>query len=151
MRANHARRRRAHLVIFFIFIVSNTAGLLTPLGDHPLFLGFLRGVPFHWTLSLFPQWALVVGILRVAFNIFDQYVFIKEDLETAGALAEGISQSRLCYIGRNNEWSTGLQVYGSSFRADPGSFSSPAALHSLQRVRLSRYRQGAGEEPNLSG
>src|SRR5437867_7736592 len=50
LRANHLRRHRSHLIIFFIFVVSNTAGLLTPLGDPPLFLGFLRGVPFHWTL-----------------------------------------------------------------------------------------------------
>ena len=75
IRANHIRQHKSHLVIFFIFIVSNTAGLLTPLGDPPLFLGFLRGVPFHWTFRLFPQWAFVVGILLVVFNFFEQYVF----------------------------------------------------------------------------
>src|SRR5215468_1811852 len=77
LRANHLSRHRAHLIVFFIFIVSNTAGLLTPLGDPPLFLGFLRGVPFQWTLRLFPQWALVVGSLLVVFNIYDQFVFNK--------------------------------------------------------------------------
>jgi len=71
LRANHKRQRTAHLAVFFIFIVSNTAGLLTPLGDPPLFLGFLRGVPFQWTLSLLPQWALVVGVLLFVFNIYD--------------------------------------------------------------------------------
>jgi Na+/H+ antiporter NhaD/arsenite permease-like protein len=94
MRANHKRRHRSHLIIFYIFVVSNTAGLLTPLGDPPLFLGFLRGVPFQWTLSLFPQWAFVVGVLLVVFNIFDQYVFIKEDVETPGALAEDVQPRR---------------------------------------------------------
>src|SRR6266513_2212783 len=49
--------------LFFIFVVSNVAGLLTPLGDPPLFLGFLRGVPFQWTLTLLPQWAFAVGFL----------------------------------------------------------------------------------------
>lgn len=98
MRANHARRRRSHLVIFFIFVVSNTAGLLTPLGDPPLFLGFLRGVPFQWTLSLLPQWAFVVGLLLLVFNIFDQYVFMKEDVETPGALAEEVQPKRRLHI-----------------------------------------------------
>ena len=45
--------------MFFIFVVSNCGGLLTPLGDPPLFLGFLKGVPFEWTLQLWPQWLLV--------------------------------------------------------------------------------------------
>src|SRR6185295_5302138 len=71
MRANHRRQKRAHLVVFFIYIVSNAGGLLTPLGDPPLFLGFLRGVPFHWTLHLVPQWALAVGLLLVIFNLYD--------------------------------------------------------------------------------
>jgi Na+/H+ antiporter NhaD/arsenite permease-like protein len=98
MRANHARKHRAHLVIFFIFVVSNTAGLLTPLGDPPLFLGFLRGVPFQWTLSLFPHWAFVVGTLLIVFNIFDQYVFNKEDVETLGALVEDVQPRRRIHI-----------------------------------------------------
>jgi Na+/H+ antiporter NhaD/arsenite permease-like protein len=93
LRANRLRRHRAHLIVFFIFIVSNTAGLLTPLGDPPLFLGFLRGVPFQFTLRLLPQWALVVGGLLVLFNIYDQFVFIKEEIETHRVLAE-IVQAR---------------------------------------------------------
>ena len=93
LRANHLRRHRAHLIVFFIFIVSNTAGLLTPLGDPPLFLGFLRGVPFQFTLRLLPQWGLVVGSLLVLFNIYDQFVFMREEIETHRALAE-IVQAR---------------------------------------------------------
>ena len=88
LRANEMRRHRAHLIVFFIFIVSNTAGLLTPLGDPPLFLGFLRGVPFQFTLRLLPQWGLVVGGLLVLFNIYDQFVFTKEEIETHRAMAE---------------------------------------------------------------
>src|SRR5437667_212398 len=93
LRANHLRRHRAHLIVFFIFIVSNTAGLLTPLGDPPLFLGFLRGVPFQFTLRLLPQWGLVVGSLLILFNIYDQFVFTREEIETHRALAE-IVQAR---------------------------------------------------------
>ncbi len=98
IRANHRRIHRSHLVVFFIFVVSNTAGLLTPLGDPPLFLGFLRGVPFHWTLRLLPQWAFTVGILLMIFNIFDQYVFLKEDIETPGALAEDVQPKRRLHV-----------------------------------------------------
>jgi Na+/H+ antiporter NhaD/arsenite permease-like protein len=103
MRANHKRQKRAHLVIFFIFIVSNIGGLLTPLGDPPLFLGFLRGVPFFWTLKLFPQWAFAVGILLVVFNLFDQKIFNKEDVETPGALTEEVQPPRKLHIdGKRN-------------------------------------------------
>src|SRR5215467_13944747 len=93
IRANHVRKHKAHLIVFFIFIVSNTAGLLTPLGDPPLFLGFLRGVPFQFTLRLLPQWGLVVGGLLILFNIYDQFVFTKEEIETHRVLAE-IVQAR---------------------------------------------------------
>ena len=103
LRANHARHRKAHLGVFFIFIVSNTAGLLTPLGDPPLFLGFLRGVPFQWTLGLFPIWAFVVGLLLIVFNLYDQYVFVRDDVETPGALTEDVQPRRRLHLdgGRN--------------------------------------------------
>ena len=67
-----------HVVVFFIFIVSNSAGLLTPLGDPPLFVGFLRGVPFTWTFRLAPQWALVNGALLAIFAIIDRAHFARE-------------------------------------------------------------------------
>ena len=110
LRANHARQRTAHLVVFFIFIVSNTAGLLTPLVDPPLFLGFLRGVPFQWTLSLFPQWAMVAGLLLLVFNLYDQYVFVREDMETPGALTEDVRSRRKVHIqgGHNTLYLLGI-------------------------------------------
>jgi Na+/H+ antiporter NhaD/arsenite permease-like protein len=98
MRANHKRQKRTHQIIFFIFVVSNTAGLLTPLGDPPLFLGFLRGVPFQWTFKLFPQWAVVVGAILIVFNLLDQYIFNKEDVETPGALTEEVQSHRRFHI-----------------------------------------------------
>src|SRR5437867_3013212 len=56
LQTNHERRRVRHTVVFFIFLVSNIGGLLTPLGDPPLFLGYLQGVPFWWTFRLWPMW-----------------------------------------------------------------------------------------------
>jgi len=62
LRANSERVHGRHTIIFFIFTVANVGGLLTPLGDPPLFLGYLRGVPFTWTLRLWPQWLLALGL-----------------------------------------------------------------------------------------
>jgi Na+/H+ antiporter NhaD/arsenite permease-like protein len=78
LRANERRAYVTHVVVFFIFIVSNGAGLLTPLGDPPLFLGFLRGVPFAWTLKLAPEWALVNSALLAIFFVIDQVQFTRE-------------------------------------------------------------------------
>lgn len=88
LRANAPRQRKSHIVIFFIFLVSNTGGLLTPLGDPPLFLGFLKGVPFEWTLRLYPQWLLVCGSLLLIFYIWDSVVFRAEDIRRPGDLDE---------------------------------------------------------------
>ncbi len=88
LRANRSRHRQAHVVVFFIFVVSNCGGLLTPLGDPPLFLGFLRGVPFEWTFSLWPVWLLVVATLLVVFNLVDQAILSREELERPGSQLE---------------------------------------------------------------
>jgi Na+/H+ antiporter NhaD/arsenite permease-like protein len=126
LRANHARQRTAHLAVFFIFIVSNTAGLLTPLGDPPLFLGFLRGVPFQWTLSLFPQWATVVGLLLLIFNLYDQYVFVREDVETPGALAEDVQSRRKLHIQGGQNFIFLLGVMGAAIAS--GHFGWPRGI-----------------------
>lgn len=78
LRANERRAYTTHIVVFFIFIVSNAAGLLTPLGDPPLFLGFLRGVPFTWTFRLAAPWALVNGVLLALFTIIDRVIAARE-------------------------------------------------------------------------
>jgi Na+/H+ antiporter NhaD/arsenite permease-like protein len=83
LRANARRTRRRHIVIFFIFMVANGAGLLTPLGDPPLFLGFLRGVPFLWTLRLAAPWALVNGTLLALFALVDRLYFRREPIPKA--------------------------------------------------------------------
>jgi Na+/H+ antiporter NhaD/arsenite permease-like protein len=94
LRANEHRRHRAHVVIFFIFIVSNIGGCLTPLGDPPLFLGFLRGVPFEWTLRLWPEWLFTAGALLVIFNLLDQYQFNREELAYKESLMDLVQPER---------------------------------------------------------
>ena len=64
--------------IFFIFLVSNLGGLLTPLGDPPLFLGFLRGVDFFWTLRLWPHWLLANGTVLGLFFLWDSWTYWRE-------------------------------------------------------------------------
>ena len=73
IRANDDRTHTTHVVVFFIFLVSNIGGALTPLGDPPLFLGFLRGVPFFWTArELLPETAFAAGILLAIFYGLDR-------------------------------------------------------------------------------
>ena len=79
LRANAHRRFRAHSVIFFIFLVANIGGSLTPLGDPPLFLGFLKGVDFFWTTTnLLAKTTLLACILLVLFFALDVVLFKKE-------------------------------------------------------------------------
>ncbi len=78
LRANERRRHQVHIVVFFIFIVSNIGGMLTPLGDPPLFLGFLRGVPFEWTIRLLPHWLTMITTLLAIFYIWDRRRFETE-------------------------------------------------------------------------
>lgn len=79
IRANDNRKHAAHVIVFFIFIVSNAGGSLTPLGDPPLFLGFLKGVDFFWTVKhLFPETIFLVASLLAIFYVIDSYYFRKE-------------------------------------------------------------------------
>ena len=65
----------AHTVIIFIFIVCNCGGCLLPLGDPPLFLGYLQGVPFLWTMKLWKEWAFVNGCLLAIYWAWDHFYF----------------------------------------------------------------------------
>jgi Na+/H+ antiporter NhaD/arsenite permease-like protein len=91
LRANRTRVAKAHIVIFFIFIVSNCGGLLTPLGDPPLFMGFTAGVPFLWTMvELWPHWLLVNIVLLIAFHVWDEIVFAREEKDRPGSQLEEV-------------------------------------------------------------
>ena len=80
LQTNRERTRVTHTVIFFIFLVSNIGGMLTPLGDPPLLLGYLQGVPFGWTFRLWPHWLLMVGVLLVTYFVWDTLLYTREPL-----------------------------------------------------------------------
>ncbi|HCY17209.1 MAG: sodium:proton antiporter [Curvibacter sp. GWA2_64_110] len=80
IRANDNRKHKAHVVVFFIFIVSNAGGSLTPLGDPPLFLGFLKGVDFFWTVShIFPETLFLIGCLLALFYALDWWFYHRRE------------------------------------------------------------------------
>jgi Na+/H+ antiporter NhaD/arsenite permease-like protein len=85
LRANDYRKNRTFMVVFFIFLVANIGGSLTPLGDPPLFLGFLHGVSFFWTLHILPHMLTVSGILLVIYFFLDLYHFKKETASVPAA------------------------------------------------------------------
>ena len=79
LRANENRKNRVHIVIFFIFLVANIGGSLTPLGDPPLFLGFLKGVDFFWTMKhMFMPLIITTAIVLAIFFVIDSYYYKKE-------------------------------------------------------------------------
>src|SRR5437867_1279628 len=80
LQTNRERRHVKHTVIFFIFLVSNMGGMLTPLGDPPLFLGYLSGVPFAWTFRLWPQWLFMVAVLLLLYFLWDTRRYVHEPL-----------------------------------------------------------------------
>jgi Na+/H+ antiporter NhaD/arsenite permease-like protein len=80
LQTNRERKHVAHTVVFFIFLVSNVGGCLTPLGDPPLFLGYLQGVPFLWTLRLFVPWAFTVGIVLAVYLVWDTRAHGRESI-----------------------------------------------------------------------
>ncbi len=88
-------RITAHHIVFFIFIVSNVGGCLTPIGDPPLFLGYLKGIPFWWVAEhCWPMWAVGVGFLLVLFYIIDSRNYLRAPREVRDRLAEPPDQWR---------------------------------------------------------
>ena len=78
IRANAWREKKVHIIVFFIFLVANMGGCLTPLGDPPLFMGFQRGVPFTWTFHLLPILLFNMVILFIVFILIDRHFYKKE-------------------------------------------------------------------------
>ncbi len=78
LRTNSERKRTRHIPVFFIFVVSNIGGCLTPLGDPPLFLGYLKGVPFTWTFGLLPEWLITLAMVLAVFYVWDTRAYRKE-------------------------------------------------------------------------
>ncbi|MFH0986270.1 MAG: sodium:proton antiporter [Candidatus Omnitrophota bacterium] len=140
--ANNYRKHHIHIPIFFIMIVSNIGGLLTPLGDPPLFLGFLLGVPFFWTLSLFPFWVLAVGILLAVFFVIDYRAF---DHETKKLQREARSDKPVHIKGLRNVACLGIIIASTLWAPQPYReiWMVAAALISL-KITPKTYHQANG-------
>ena len=82
LQTNRERKRKMHTVIFFIFLVSNVGGTLLPIGDPPLFIGYLYGVPFLWTLVLWKEWALCCVVLLIVYYFWDLREYKRETPES---------------------------------------------------------------------
>lgn len=104
IKANAWREKKAHVVVFFIFMVANIGGCLTPVGDPPLFLGFLRGVPFFWTMRLFPLMLMNITLLTIIFIIMDSMLYKKEVAagRKPATLAEGYVKEPIRIEGAHN-------------------------------------------------
>lgn len=89
LKANALREHISHTVVFFIFVVCNTGGCLLPIGDPPLFLGYLSGVEFFWTLKLTPHWAMMNGIIMLTYFVWDVIYYRQEPPLAAGADGDG--------------------------------------------------------------
>ncbi len=89
LKANEKRQNKTHIVVFFIFLVANIGGSLTPLGDPPLFLGFLHHVPFFWTFHLLPDLGFAALVLLSIFYLMDRYYYIREPLDVLEAKPSG--------------------------------------------------------------
>jgi len=123
IRANDNRVHRVHVVVFFIFIVSNAGGSLTPLGDPPLFLGFLKGVDFFWTAkNILPDTLFLVGVLLAVFYFIDRHYYRKEGVLPVDPTPD---TKRIGFDGAVNFWLLGgvvALVLLSGFWKSPVSF-----------------------------
>ena len=95
LRTNAERKRTAHIPVFFIFVVANIGGCLTPLGDPPLFLGYLiKGVPFFWTLRLFPEWLVTLALVLTIFYFLDRRAYNRESPQDIAFDATAVAKIR---------------------------------------------------------
>jgi Na+/H+ antiporter NhaD/arsenite permease-like protein len=95
LRTNSERHKTAHVFIFFIFMVCNAGGLLTPIGDPPLFLGYLRGIDFSWFLKLTPMWLMTGAGLLFVFYLLDSWYYRRETQRNMRADATQVEPLRL--------------------------------------------------------
>jgi Na+/H+ antiporter NhaD/arsenite permease-like protein len=107
LQTNSERARVTHTVIFFIFLVSNIGGLLTPLGDPPLFLGYLEGVPFAWTFRLWLPWLCTTSVLLLTYFVWDSIQHTREPLAALRRDRRRIEPLRL-QGGVNGLWLAGV-------------------------------------------
>lgn len=124
IRANDNRLHRAHVIVFFIFIVANAGGSLTPLGDPPLFLGFLKGVDFFWTAqNILPDTLFIVGLLLALFYAIDAWYYRKEGVSQTDPTPD---TGKIGFDGAINFW---LLAGVICFVLLSGFWKSPVSFH----------------------
>jgi Na+/H+ antiporter NhaD/arsenite permease-like protein len=133
LHTNIERRHTVHTVVFFIFLVSNVGGCLTPLGDPPLFLGYLQGVPFVWTFRLAPEWFATTLALLAIYFVWDTRAHAKEPRERLH-----LDRARLQPItikGKENLLLLGGILLAAAFLSAPWREAAMIALTALSMVR----------------
>lgn len=98
LETNLERKHVAHTVVFFIFVVCNCGGCLLPIGDPPLFLGYLQGVPFLWTLVLWKEWLFINGLLLAIYLVLDRFWYYPRE-SVADIRRDVTQQTRLAFSG----------------------------------------------------
>ena len=141
LETNKERKHVKHTVIIFIFVVCNCGGCLLPIGDPPLFLGYLFGVPFLWTLKLWPEWLFVNGLLITIYYAWDHFWFYPHETKLDIALDE-VEVRRLRFSG---VWPNALLLVGvvlsvallDPTKVIPGTeFHSPLFLREIAQLAL---------------
>jgi Na+/H+ antiporter NhaD/arsenite permease-like protein len=117
LQTNRERMHVRHTVVFFIFLVSNIGGCLTPLGDPPLFLGYLQGVPFTWTFRLFPAWLATTTVLLIVYFLWDTRAYARE--ARADLVRDRLEVRRLRLAGHDNLVLLGGIVAAAAFLGTP--------------------------------
>jgi Na+/H+ antiporter NhaD/arsenite permease-like protein len=136
LQTNRERKHVSHTVIFFIFLVSNVGGCLTPLGDPPLFLGYLAGVPFAWTLRLAVPWLFTVAFLLGIYYVWDTKAYARET--ATDRREDRLTVRRLRVAGQENLlWLLGI-VLAAAFLHAPWREAAMVALALLSMVRTQK-------------
>ena len=111
---NSKRKYKVHTLLFFIALVANCGGLLSPLGDPPLFMIYLRGASFTWFLKMLPEWLFAGALLLIIYYIADKFIYYKK--EDAASLEIGdVSGRKISCQGKRNFWMLGAVVLSVAF------------------------------------
>jgi Na+/H+ antiporter NhaD/arsenite permease-like protein len=135
IQANKIRKNKVHTILFFIAVVANCGGLLTPLGDPPLFMMYLRGAPFEWFFHLVPEWFLANFMLILIYYFYDTYLLKKEGTDIDSMMSEEKKPIKI-YGNLNFVWLFGVVL--------AVAFINPKVMPFIQPGTFSTYiREGA--------
>ncbi len=141
LHTNLERRNKVHTVVFFIFLVSNIGGCLTPLGDPPLFLGYLQGVPFTWTLRLAPAWLATTVLLLAIYYVWEHRAYANET--PAAKRSDKTHVAPLRVAGKENLVLLAGIVVAAALLDTPYRELTMIALSALSLVRTSKQLRAA--------